>query len=59
MLRLARTGVDSGASYRGDATDCLSGDSVTAAAALPLTLLVMLLQMIERDGRGVRARVVQ
>ena len=60
MLRLARAGVDSGASYRGDATcDRLRRDCVTAAAALSLALLVLLLQVIERDGCCVRPGVVQ
>lgn len=59
MLRFARAGVDSGAGYRSDATDGLCGDSVTAPAALPLALLVLLLQVIDRDGRGVCAGVVQ
>lgn len=59
MLRLARAGVHSGADYRGDASDRLGGHSVTAAAALPLALLVLLLQVVQRDGVAVRARVVQ
>ena len=46
MLRLARAGVHSRADCRGDASDRLSGYSVTAATALPLALLVMLLHVV-------------
>ena len=59
MLRLARAGVHPRADCRGDASDRLCTDGVTAAAALSLALLVLLLYVIERDGCGARARVVQ